>query len=71
MTDERTVDRLMAHLRTHVAEARRLQLEGADQAEVEERKRLIMRLQQQLAYAVRDLLTIDGNAQTGHAAPSL
>lgn len=62
MTDERTLDRLMAHLRTHVAEARRLELEGAEQAEVEERKRLILRLQQQLAYAVRDLLTVDGRA---------
>jgi hypothetical protein len=71
MTDERTLDRLMAHLRAHVAEARRLELEGADQTEVEERKRLITRLQQQLAYAVRDLLTIDGTAQTGRAAPSL
>jgi hypothetical protein len=67
MTDERTLDRLMAHLRTHVAEARRLELEGAEQAEVEDRKRLIMRLQQQLAYAVRDLLTVDGKAQPGTA----
>src|SRR6516165_4742227 len=29
MTDERTVDRLMAHLRTHVAELRRLERAGA------------------------------------------
>ena len=70
MTDERTLDRLMVHLRTHVAEARRLELEGADQTDVEERKRLISRLQQQLAYAVRDLLTIDGKAQAGRPAPS-
>jgi hypothetical protein len=70
MTDERTLDRLMAHLRTHVAEARRLELEGGDKTEVEERKRLIMRLQQQLAYAVRDLLSIDPKAHAGRVLPS-
>jgi len=70
MTDERTLDRLMAHLRTHVAEARRLELEGGDQTEVEERKRLILRLQQHFAYAVRDLLTVDRNAHAGRALPS-
>jgi hypothetical protein len=56
MTDERTVDRLVAHLRAHVAELRRLQQEGAEAREVAERKRLILRLQDRLAYAVRDLL---------------
>ena len=70
MTDERTLDRLMAHLRAHVAEARRLELEGAKQTEVEERKRLIFRLQQQLAYAVRDLLTVDGQPRAGRVLPS-
>jgi hypothetical protein len=57
MTDERTLDRLIAHLRAHVAELRRLERDGAEPAEVAERRRLIMRLQNQLAYAVRDLLT--------------
>jgi hypothetical protein len=71
MTDERTLDRLMAHLRTHVAEARRLELEGGDQTEVEERKRLILRLQRHLAYAVRDVLTVDRIAHVGRALPSL
>jgi hypothetical protein len=70
MTDERTLDRLMAHLRTHMADARRLELEGADQAEVDERKRLIFRLQQQLAYAVRDLLTVKPTDQAGRALAS-
>lgn len=56
MTDERTVDRLVAHLRAHVAELRRLQQEGAEARELAERTRLILRLQHQLAYAVRDLL---------------
>jgi hypothetical protein len=71
VTDERTLDRLIAHLRAHVAEARRLELEGADQTEIEERKRLILRLQQQLAYAVRDLLTVGRKAHPGRALPSL
>lgn len=57
MTDERTLDRLIAHLRGHVAELRRLEREGASRQEVAERRRLIMRLQEHLAYAVRDLLS--------------
>jgi hypothetical protein len=56
MTDERTIDRLMAHLRTHVAELRRLERAGAAPQDVADRKRLILRLQEHLAYAVRDLL---------------
>lgn len=71
MTDERTLDRLMAHLRAHVAEARRLELAGADQTEIDERKRLILRLQRQLAYAVRDLLTVDRTVTPGRPLPSM
>ena len=71
MTDERTLDRLIAHLRAHVAEARRLELEGADQTEIDERRQLIRRLQQQLAYAVRDALTVDRKARPGRALPSM
>jgi hypothetical protein len=56
MTDERTIERLIAHLRTHVAELRRLEREGAEQDDLVERKRLILRLQGHLSYAVRDLL---------------
>jgi hypothetical protein len=56
MTDERKLDRLMAHLRTHVAELRRLEREGAEGSEVTERRRLILRLQDHLGYAVRDLV---------------
>ena len=56
MTDERTLDRLIAHLRGQVAELRRREREGAPPEEMAERKRLIMRLQERLAYAVRDLL---------------
>jgi hypothetical protein len=70
MTDERTLDRLIAHLRAHVAETRRLELEGGDQAEVEQRKRLILRLQQQLAYAVRDLLAVDRTPRPRSVLPS-
>ena len=56
MTDERTINRIMAHLRAHVAELRRLERAGAAPEEVADRKRLILRLQELLAYAVRDLL---------------
>jgi hypothetical protein len=58
MTDERTLDRLIAHLRGHVAELRRLEDEGAGPEELAERKRLILRLQERLAYVVRDLLSV-------------
>jgi hypothetical protein len=57
MTDERTLERLLAHLRGHVAELRRLEREGAEPAELAERKRLIVTLQERLAFVVRDLLT--------------
>jgi hypothetical protein len=56
MTDERTLDRMMAHLRGQVAELRRLERNGAAPDEVADRKRLILRLQEHLAYAVGDLL---------------
>jgi hypothetical protein len=56
MTDERKLERLMARLREQVAELRRLEREGAPQEEVGGRRRLIARLQDDLAYAVRDLL---------------
>ena len=56
MTDERKLDRLLAHLRGQVAELRRLEHEGAGPDQVAERKRLILRLQRHLAYAVRDLV---------------
>jgi hypothetical protein len=56
MTDEVKLERLIAQLREQVAELRRLEREGAPQEEVGGRRRLIARLQDQLAYAVRDLL---------------
>jgi Holliday junction resolvasome RuvABC ATP-dependent DNA helicase subunit len=65
MTDERTVDRLVDHLRAHVAELRRLEQEGAEAREVAERKRLIVRLQNRLAYAVRDLLAVQQPSAVG------
>jgi hypothetical protein len=58
MTDERTLERLMAHLRAQVAELRRLEGEGAAPEEVADRKRLILRLQDRLSYAVRDLVSV-------------
>jgi hypothetical protein len=56
MTDERTLDRLIAHLRGQVAELRRLEREGAAPEDIAERKRLVLRLQDRLSYAVRDFL---------------
>jgi hypothetical protein len=56
MTDERTVDRLIARLRGQVSELRRRAREGAAADEMAERKRQVLRLQDNLAYAVRDLL---------------
>ena len=58
MTDERTLDRLIAHLRGQVAELRRLEGEGAEPGEIAERRRLVLRLQERLAYVVRDLVTV-------------
>jgi hypothetical protein len=57
MTPERTLDRLMAHLRGQVAELRRMEVQGAAPEEVAERKRVITRLQERLSYAVRAVLT--------------
>lgn len=56
MTDERTLDRLIAHLRGQVAELRRLEREGGEPRDVAERRRLVVRLQDQLAHVVRELL---------------
>jgi hypothetical protein len=63
MTDERTLDRLIAHLRAQVAELRRREEEGAGPDEVADRKRLILRLQEHLSYAVRDLLRAQSASQ--------
>jgi hypothetical protein len=60
MTDQRTLDRLMDHLRGQVAELRRREGEGAAPEEIAERRRLILRLQERLSYVVRDLLNIQG-----------
>lgn len=56
MTDQRTLDRLIAHLRGQVTELRRREREGAAPEEIAERKRLILRLQERLAYVVRQLV---------------
>jgi hypothetical protein len=64
MTPERRLDRLIAHLRAHVAELRRLEREGAGADEVAERRRVIWQLQDRLAYAVRDLLSGPGPSLT-------
>ena len=51
-TDERTIDRVLAHLRSHAAELRRLETEGAGPEEVEERRRVIERLRRYLGYSL-------------------
>jgi len=58
MTDQRTLDRLIAHLRGQVSELRRLEREGAAAEDLAERKRLILRLQERLSHTVRDLLNV-------------
>jgi hypothetical protein len=58
MTDDRTLARVIAQLRGQVAELRRLEDEGAEPGEIAERRRLVLRLQERLAYVVRDLLTV-------------
>jgi hypothetical protein len=58
MTSERTLDRLIAHLRGQVAELRRREGEAAPPEELAERRRLILGLQERLAYVVRDLLRV-------------
>lgn len=64
MTDQRTLDRLIAHLRGQVAELRGLEGEGAAPEEIAERKRLILRLQERLSYVVRDLLNVQRPSPT-------
>jgi hypothetical protein len=54
ISDMRSLDPLIRHLRAHVAELRRLEAEGSEPAELAEHKGLIARLQGQLALAVRD-----------------
>jgi hypothetical protein len=58
VTSERTLDRVIAHLRGQVAELRRREREGASAEELTERRRVILRLQERLAYVVRDLLRV-------------
>jgi hypothetical protein len=56
MTDERTLDRVMAHLRGQVAELRRLNRDGAPPEELAEHRRLILGLQERMSRVVRELL---------------
>ena len=46
MTDERTLDRLIAHLRGQVAELRRLENEWAEPADIAERRHAAARRRQ-------------------------
>src|SRR5262249_47608478 len=64
MTDKRTLDRLIAHLRGQVAELRRLERDGARPEDIAARKRLVLRLQERLAYVVRDLVSVPQTSLT-------
>ena len=64
MTDQRTLDRLSAHLRGQVAELRRAERRGAGPEELADRKRVILRLQEHMSYAVRDLVSVQRAAPT-------
>ena len=64
MTDQRTLDRVIAHLRGQVTELRRLEGEGAEPEDMAQRKRLILTLQARLAYIVRDLLHVHPTSPT-------
>jgi hypothetical protein len=64
MTDQRTLDRLIAHLRGQVAELRRAERRGAAPEELADRKRVILRLQEHMSYAVRDLVSVHRAAPT-------
>ena len=64
MTDERTLDRVIARLRGQVAELRRLEREGAAQEALANRRHVIMRLQEHLADTVRDLLSLPHSPAT-------
>jgi hypothetical protein len=65
MTDARTIDRLMAHIRTHVADLQRMERDGAEPADLEERRHLILRLQRRLAYSVVDVLNVPQRPRLG------
>jgi hypothetical protein len=53
---DRVLERITTHLRAQVAELRRLERAGAAERELEERRRLIARLQAHLAGLVRRAL---------------
>jgi hypothetical protein len=57
MSGDRKLDRLIVHLRTHVAELRRLEDEGAGPHELSERRQLIAQLQSHLSNTVRDVVS--------------
>ena len=64
MSDERTLERLINHLRGQVAELRRRESEAAPPDELAERRRLVLRLQERLAYVVQDLVSLQRTSPT-------
>jgi hypothetical protein len=66
MTDERTLQRLIVHLRAQVAELRRMERDGASVEDIEQSRRSIARLKGYLADAAVELLSAP---QTAFVAP--
>ena len=67
MIDQRSLDRLIVHLRAQVSVLRRLERDGAQPEELEERRRLVWRLQAHLASAVVNALGAPSRPQLGCA----
>ena len=57
MTDERAIERLIVHLRAQVAELRRMERDGASTRDIEQSRRMVLRLKGYLADAVVELVS--------------
>jgi hypothetical protein len=57
VTDERAIERLIVHLRAQVAELRRMERDGASSRDIEQSRRMVLRLKGYLADAVVELVS--------------
>lgn len=64
---DRMLERVTAHLRVNVAELRRLERDRAPSGQIDERRRVVSRLQAQLAELVKGAL---GPPRSPHGAGS-
>jgi hypothetical protein len=58
VTDERAIERLIVHLRAQVAELRRMERDGASTRDIEQSRRMVLRLKSYLADAVVELVSV-------------